>query len=1326
MTNDKISSGNIDSFSADAERLQFAMKVAGIGIWEVEADTRIVRWDARCRELFGLASGNDLSYEQAICYIHTDDRDKVTMAVNAAMNGENNGRYDVQYRTIGADDGKLRWVRFSGQAFFDGNGNLSRFGGIAEDMTGLITTAQTATEAHSFAKVALESAGAGYFRIRLPTNEMEYSPTFARILTGSEKPGLTRAVFIQYIHPADRELRERAYRIAAETGKLNYEARAVWDDGSIHWVQTTGTYITGTDGEPQVFTGTIRDITGQVEQNRLLLAGEARFLNIVEQAPMAIGLLRGRNMVIELGNDKIFRLWGKDHSITGKPLIEALPEIKGQPFLSLLEGVYDSGVPFYGNGILAQLEHTGRLADLYFDFTYTPLRNAEGVITGIMVLATEVTAREQARKAIEESESRFRSLVENTPDLITRWDKDLRLIFTNSAFAQKTGVSINILTGLTNLEMGQPASVALPYMEALQRTFDTGKLQEHHNTLSTPQGIASYYSTLVPEKDSNGEIISVLSIARNVTELKRSEERLRAIITAAAAGIALFVGRNLVIEYCNQTFIDIVGKGPGIKGLPLQQAMPGLITEGQPFLKIMDDVFTTGKMFQSFGSQIRTVKDGVTTDKYYNITCTPVFDEEGKVYAILHIATDVTEQIKTVHELDKAGQTLELAMQIGELGNFVIDLAGSTATYSAPVMEWLGLNSQQQPLQHILARIHPDDRPKIMSITTDALSAGNGRKHDLVYRVVHAASGEIHYLHSMGQVQVRDGKPVLIAGIIQNVTAQVMATRKLEASESRLRSLVESAPFPIGVYTGREMRIRLANQTILDIWGKGNDVIGRLYSEVLPELENQEIFEQLDRVFTTGIPFHNRNQRIDIITNGTVRTYYFNYSFTPLFEAEGKVYGVMNTAADVTDLAMARQRAEKAETALYGAIALADLGTWSLEVPSGVITYSSRILEWFGFAIDETNQQMVFNQMHSKDRERVRAALVRALDPSGDGMYDEEYTVIARDTGRERILHAQGKAVFDQAGRPLRISGTIQDVTIHRQLQLALENEVQQRTEELAASNSALRTTNEELAHSNRMITRSNEELAQYAYVASHDLQEPLRKIRMFAGMLSSDKTLPVGLAPLVQKIDKSTERMVMLIGDLLEFSRLLKSDILVRPVNLAETTANVINDFELMIEEKKAIVTAGYMPQVQAVAMQMNQLFYNLLGNALKFSKPGIAPVIVISSQPVSHEEAGKHITQPFPFAQYYRITVSDNGIGFDSRYAEHIFEVFKRLHGRDLYPGSGIGLAMCRRIADNHNGRLYAESVPDEGSVFHLLLPSRQHDHEDVLPAGFKWTND
>ncbi|MDX5437286.1 MAG: PAS domain-containing protein, partial [Pontibacter sp.] len=158
-----------------------------------------------------------------------------------------------------------------------------------------------------------------------------------------------------------------------------------------------------------------------------------------------------------------------------------------------------------------------------------------------------------------------------------------------------------------------------------------------------------------------------------------------------------------------------------------------------------------------------------------------------------------------------------------------------------------------------------------------------------------------------------DAVAVGVFSVAHDVTEQVLARRKVEESELQLRSFIESSHHPIGVYMGREMRIQFANQALKDGLGKGNDIVGKLYKDVLPELENQQVFEQLEAVYKTGIPFHAKNHKLDLVVGGELRTFYFDLSMTPLFNTAGEVYGVINTGADVTDLNLAREKAAESE-----------------------------------------------------------------------------------------------------------------------------------------------------------------------------------------------------------------------------------------------------------------------------------------------------------------------------------------------------------------------------------------------------------------------------
>jgi light-regulated signal transduction histidine kinase (bacteriophytochrome) len=192
-----------------------------------------------------------------------------------------------------------------------------------------------------------------------------------------------------------------------------------------------------------------------------------------------------------------------------------------------------------------------------------------------------------------------------------------------------------------------------------------------------------------------------------------------------------------------------------------------------------------------------------------------------------------------------------------------------------------------------------------------------------------------------------------------------------------------------------------------------------------------------------------------------------------------------------------------------------------------------------------------------------------------------------------------------------------------------------------------------------------------------------------------------------------ATDNMRTLIDNLLEFSRTSRSSEPFVPTDLTNTITGVKADLELKIEETKAVIESGSLPVIEAIPMQMTQLFTNLFTNAIKFKKPDEAPHIVISSRKLSREE--KEMYHMKVDNEVFDIMVKDNGIGFEQEYAMKIFQIFQRLHGKAEYPGSGIGLAICKKIVENHKGVIYAESEPGRGAAFHLILPQLQKESHD-----------
>ncbi len=288
--------------------------------------------------------------------------------------------------------------------------------------------------------------------------------------------------------------------------------------------------------------------------------------------------------------------------------------------------------------------------------------------------------------------------------------------------------------------------------------------------------------------------------------------------------------------------------------------------------------------------------------------------------------------------------------------------------------------------------------------------------------------------------------------------------------------------------------------------------------------------------------------------------------------------------------------------------------------------------------------------------------------------------------------------------------------------------------ESLAVSRERERDYAASLEQRTAALEGANRELQNFASVASHDLQEPLRKIQTFGDRLSDRCAEGLGETgrDYLERMRGAATRMRTLIDDLLSFSRLQTRAKPFEPVNLAEVAVEVVSDLEGRIQDTGGRVDLGDLPTIEADPTQMRQLLQNLIGNGLKFHRPGVSPVVTVAAEP---EAAGPDLrTGPdaygpparngdgLPHGRFWRIMVRDNGIGFDEKYLDRIFDVFQRLHGRGEYEGTGIGLAICRRIVTRHGGRITAESVPDRGATFVVTLPERQprQPDESAGPAG------
>lgn len=272
---------------------------------------------------------------------------------------------------------------------------------------------------------------------------------------------------------------------------------------------------------------------------------------------------------------------------------------------------------------------------------------------------------------------------------------------------------------------------------------------------------------------------------------------------------------------------------------------------------------------------------------------------------------------------------------------------------------------------------------------------------------------------------------------------------------------------------------------------------------------------------------------------------------------------------------------------------------------------------------------------------------------------------------------------------------------------------LQKEIEERKASEEKIRLLNSQLLQNNAHLQMVNEELDQFAYVASHDLQEPLRKIMVFSDKIMSKSKQDPETEKYFTKIINSSRRMQSLINDLLNFSRHSMSSSDFKETDLNVLAREALGELEIEIEKSNAVVHVSKLPVICAIPNLIQQLFYNLVNNAIKFRKKSVTPVINIQAEKISAVEweklAGPHGTLGANGNNYYRISVSDNGIGFDDKYAKDIFMVFKRLHSYHDFEGTGVGLSICKKIIEKHNGFIEAKSIADKGSTFYFGLPEK-----------------
>lgn len=957
-----------------------------------------------------------------------------------------------------------------------------------------------------------------------------------------------------------------------------------------------------------------------------------------------------------LGNE------GKHPSILGMPAKQAWPEI-WDIIKPLIDQVLAGGEATWSEDQLVPIFRNGRIEDVYWTFSYSPVNDEFGKIAGVLVTCNETTDKVITRRKLKESKDQLEFAIEAAK--LGTWDYNPA---TNKFIANHRLKEWFGLPYETEIELDHAINVIAEKdrqrtMNAIQKVLDysSGGNYDIEYTIINP---LTKKETIVQAKGKawfndekvayrfNGTLEDVTEKVVARKRIEESEERFRNIIKQAPMGITILSGPEFVVEMANETYLQVVGKQENdFVGRTLFESLPEVKEVVGPLLA---GVLTSGIPYYGYEFPININRYGKEELTYFNFVYYPMKEEDGVFSRIIVVATDVTPS--------------------------------------------------------------------------------------------------------------------------------VIAKQNLAESEQRLRSFVEGAPFPIGVYTGREMRIQFANQSILDVWGKGKDITGKKYSEVLPELAGQGIYEQLDKVFTTGIPFHAHNQRVDLLINDKLIPHYFNYSFTPLFDINGNVYGVMNTAAEVTDLMVAKQKIEDSEKRLNLVIDASELGTWELNLKTSEAIYSDRYLEILGYheRINLTHAQLLAH-LYPDDllirEEAFRQAFIT-------GVLHYKSRIIWKDKS-VRWIEVQGKVFYDENNQPLRLMGTVRDITDEEYYQQELQEREQKfrlladsmpqfvwtgdaegklnyfsyavynytgliaeqidkegwlqivhpddREENIKRWMHSVKTGTDFLfEHRFRRqdgeyrwqlsralpvkdsagkiqmwvgtstdideIKKHQQEKDDFIKIASHELKTPVTTIKAYVQLLlkqcvnQQDSMLVKSLST----IDKQITKLAKLIADLLDVTKIEMGSFYANKENfsITELLRDVINNIQTTTNTHHVLFNTPADALVYADKDRITQVLTNLLINAIKYS-PNADKVIVNIAMKTNE----------------VIVSIQDFGIGMAPKDHKKVFDRFYRAEhpeGTILFPGFGIGLFIVKEIIANHKGKVWVESEKNKGSTFYFSLPA------------------
>lgn len=714
-------------------------------------------------------------------------------------------------------------------------------------------------------------------------------------------------------------------------------------------------------------------------------------------------------------------------------------------------------------------------------------------------------------------------------------------------------------------------------------------------------------------------------------------------------------GPNHIFKVANDKYYDLIGDRE-IIGKPIVEVLPEIQNQG--FIEILDEVYETGKSYVGREVPVTLKLQGEDEKKaFVDFVYQPIYDDKEEVNGIFVNAVDVTEKVEFRQNLEKSERELQNLVNTLPTVVWISDVNGKNVYLNDSWRKLTGQSEEDSKDMGSMDVVHPEDRGKVMLNFSRSLKERSS--YEMYFRLRTRNNDYRWMINRASPMYDIDGNYTGLTGVILDVHDNITSGELIREKELRTKNIVEEATVATAVYMGEDMKIELANNAMISLWGKDRSVIGKTLREALPELEGQPFFDLLDQVYTTGEIYWGKEDRVDLMIDGKMQTGYFNFTYKPLRNAKGEIYGILNMAMDVTEQWEARKKIEESERHFRQMADLMPAKVLNLDTQGNMIFFNQHWLEYTGLTSEELKKSGWTSRIHPDDL------------PDYQSQWEH-----SRETGQNLDMEIRLKSKEGDCKWHLSRAEAVRDENGIIKMWIATNTDIQRLKEEEKRKEDFLK-------------------------MVSHELKTPVTSIKgyiqLLLTMLKSAKEQKAGNMPLqasLQRIDHQIHRLTRLISEMLDLSRIEENKLLLQKevFSINELVKETVQDIQFTNTQHQISIVHSFEGHVEADRDRIGQVLINLIINAIKYSPDRQEVQVVIE------EGANKEVI----------VKVIDEGIGIDEKDHQNIFKRFFRIteEEEDTYSGFGIGLFLANEIIERHQGTLDVKSEKGKGSEFSFTL--------------------